>query len=481
MAKKKAPKIRIRKSVFTLGKPGDDLDWYAQAVAELRKRPLKDPTGWRYLAAVHGYPGSASDPFAAPGEKMPSKSDQQRFWNQCQHQSWYFFPWHRGYLACFEEIIAATVVKLGGPAGWALPYWDYSDPKTAGARSLPAAFLGGGAANALFLPGRNMTSSADMIPAGHTSLDALLHSPFSVAASGGPPGFGGPETGFSHFGGVNGLLENAPHNLIHDDVGGLMGDPETAALDPIFWLHHSNIDRLWEVWTHRDSTFTDPKASSWLKERFDLHDASGKNVTFTPAQMRDTTKVRHGYRYDDISDPFAKTAAMATSAVRARVMAPSPQLVAASQPNIAVTGARTTASVPFNQSARQSALARFAVGRPVRAFLNLENVTGSGIYGSYEVYVTAPQTAVKTGSDQPLLAGHLSTFGVRKASKPDSPHGGGGITSVLDITSIVDQLRQHGWDGSQLDVSVVPSGPKRAASPPSQSPLTIGRISIYYA
>jgi len=478
---KKPTKIRLRKSCFTLGKPGDDLDWYAKAVAELKKRPLTDPTSWRYLAAVHGYPGAANDPFATPGEKTPSKSEQQRFWNQCQHQSWYFLPWHRGYLACFEEIVAATVLKLGGDPGWALPYWNYCDTKTSNARCVPAAFLGGGTANPLFLAERNMTSPSAQIPVGHTNLDALLHSPFSVAAAGAHPGFGGPETGFSHIGGTSGLLENLPHNIIHDDVGGLMSDPDTAALDPIFWLHHSNIDRLWEVWTHRDPTFIDPKALSWLKESFEMHDAGGKVVTFSPSQMHDTTKVRHGYRYDDISDPFAKTPAMLPAAVRARVMAASPQLVAASQPNIPVSGASTTARVPFNQAARQSAIARFAVKRPVRAFLNLENVTGTGIYGSYDVYVDAPH-AGKPSGDSPLLAGHLSTFGVRKASRSDSPHGGGGITSVLDITSVIEQLhRDRNWDGSQLDVTFVPSRPPDAERAKSESPLTIGRISVYYA
>jgi tyrosinase len=479
--KKKASKVRIRKSVFTLGKAGDDLDWYGKAVAELKKRPLSDSSGWRYLAAVHGYPGTAADPFATPGEKTPSNSEQQRFWNQCQHQSWYFLPWHRGYLACFEEIIAATVVKLGGPAGWALPYWNYSDSKDTDARKLPSAFLAGAAANPLFTPGRKMATKTAELPIGHISLSALLYSPFSMATMGAHPGFGGPMTGFSHFGGTNGLLESLPHNVIHDNVGGLMSDPNTAALDPIFWLHHSNIDRLWEVWTHRDPKFTTPKVSAWLKEKFELHDASGKVVTFTPAQMLDTTKVRHGYRYDDISDPFAKPTVAAPSAPEPRVTVLAPQLVGASQPNIAVSGARTTAEVPFNQPARQAAMSRFAVKRPVKAYLNIENVTGSGIHGTYDVYIDVPHSG-KPATDTPLLAGHLSTFGVREASRSDSPHGGSGITSVLDISSIVEQLhRERGWNGSQLDVSFVPSGPSDAERAPPQATLRIGRISVYYA
>ncbi len=61
--------------------------------------------------------------------------------------------------------------------------------------------------------------------------------------------------------GDEGFLEHSPHDNVHGDIGGalnnvfnnrlaqgLMSNPCTAALDPIFWLHHANIDRLWEVW-----------------------------------------------------------------------------------------------------------------------------------------------------------------------------------------------------------------------------------------
>jgi tyrosinase len=308
--------VRTRKNVLTLGSPGDDLDWYAKAVAALRRLPITDPTGWRYQAAVHGYPGHAHDPFAVRGETLPANAAQQQFWNQCQHQTWFFLPWHRNYLACFEEIVAATVVKLGGPQGWALPYWNYSDTSNPNAQSLPPAFLNqsnsDGSQNALWVDGRNMTTAQDQLPATHVALDCLTQSPFGGTASGGSPGFGGPETPFNHFGNTSGYLENLPHNVIHDDVGGLMSDPDTAALDPIFWLHHSNIDRLWEVWTHRDPAFTDPGDAAWLTDvPFVLHDSNGAVVNFTPSQMLDTTKVRHGYQYDNISDPIPQSAATA--------------------------------------------------------------------------------------------------------------------------------------------------------------------------
>ncbi|KIW29400.1 uncharacterized protein PV07_05217 [Cladophialophora immunda] len=46
-----------------------------------------------------------------------------------------------------------------------------------------------------------------------------------------------------------GSLEDV-HNAIHvyTGGGGHMGDTEVAAFDPIFWLHHANIDRLYAIW-----------------------------------------------------------------------------------------------------------------------------------------------------------------------------------------------------------------------------------------
>ncbi|KAG9093767.1 hypothetical protein FS749_013789, partial [Ceratobasidium sp. UAMH 11750] len=43
-----------------------------------------------------------------------------------------------------------------------------------------------------------------------------------------------------------------PHNRVHLVVGGLghMGDNDTAGFDPIFFLHHCNVDRLLSFWEH---------------------------------------------------------------------------------------------------------------------------------------------------------------------------------------------------------------------------------------
>lgn len=38
------------------------------------------------------------------------------------------------------------------------------------------------------------------------------------------------------------------HNEVHDWVGGAMGVISISPADPLFWLHHAQIDRLWSVW-----------------------------------------------------------------------------------------------------------------------------------------------------------------------------------------------------------------------------------------
>jgi hypothetical protein len=59
---------------------------------------------------------------------------------------------------------------------------------------------------------------------------------------------------------TRGVLESQPHNLVHNEVGGLLtGPPDRqgfmrdflSPVDPIFFMHHSNIDRLWDVWTRK--------------------------------------------------------------------------------------------------------------------------------------------------------------------------------------------------------------------------------------
>src|SRR6516164_1482375 len=77
---------------------------------------------------------------------------------------------------------------------------------------------------------------------------------------------------------------------------GLMSNPTMAALDPIFWLHHANIDRLWEVWLKRPSGHVNPtQDSAWMDgpngaRPFVMPEPDNETrTTFHPSEMLDTT------------------------------------------------------------------------------------------------------------------------------------------------------------------------------------------------
>ncbi len=38
------------------------------------------------------------------------------------------------------------------------------------------------------------------------------------------------------------------HSYVHSYVGGPMVDLRIAPADPLFWLHHANVDRIWSLW-----------------------------------------------------------------------------------------------------------------------------------------------------------------------------------------------------------------------------------------
>jgi tyrosinase len=138
--------------------------------------------------------------------------------NYCPHGIAYFLAWHRGYLYYFERQLRA----ISGDPTLVLPYWDYY-----GNPNLPAEFTNSSAGNPLWSSRLNTNVRA-----------ALTMAPFSPAL-----------VNFPRFSAnaYEPSLESAPHNPVHDIIGGAMTTMRSPA-DPIFWLHHANIDRLWVAW-----------------------------------------------------------------------------------------------------------------------------------------------------------------------------------------------------------------------------------------
>lgn len=473
--------IRVREDVWKLTNWDDTLLWYARAISRMQELPIADSSSWRYQAAIHAYSRNA-DPFTSPSDRLPSLSRRRRFWNQCQHGSWYFLPWHRMYLGFFEQIVRSHVVALGGPDDWALPYWNYSDADNPDARLVRREFLvdrlPDGSPNSLAQAQRGPTGSGgtgdfDIEPF-DTDLSCLLTVPFRTGRFGVPSGFGGPRTGFQHGGGVIGDLERVPHGAIHVAVSGWMGAFETAGLDPLFWLHHANIDRLWEVWLNRGDQFENPSDPSWGAPSgtdFDFHDAAGAIVTLTADQVVDTKVPLLSYQYEDISDPMP----IAGLGEEELIMGKGPaMLVGASEESIQLSSSPTSVNVQIDPTAMTDNLAALAEGEPQRAYLNMENIVGFDKVSSYKVFVNAPE---KEPEAQTNYAGLLPMFGLVEASRRDDPHGGSGLTYVLDITDVVNQLKQSNkWNEKNFQVTFVP---KQRAQGGEKGPR-VGRISLYY-
>jgi tyrosinase len=496
---------RTRVNVYAGGTWADPVLWYAKGVAAMQARPLADPTSWRFWAAMHGFDPGLWEAlgYLKPSEAQPTKALARQFWKQCQHGSWYFLPWHRGYLLAFEAIVRAAVVEQGGPSHWSIPYWNPFGPHQA---KLPPAFRTstwpGHGTNPLFVPQRWGPHSDGnvFVPINQVNLNALQRPSFTGVSHGGSPGFGGVDTGFSHGGAVHGELETQPHDWVHGLVGGgdpddpslpgLMSDPDTAALDPIFWLHHANIDRLWEIWNREDPSHDDPTDAQWttgpvsVAERaFVVPNPDGSTWTYAP---QDVTNVRHlGYDYDDLTPkgtgPTPKAATMQGAG-----SVPSdtePELVGATTGAVALEGTGVSSQIHLDHVVRRAVAARrlAAEGPPSegpagsdRVFLNLENVRGTTDATAFEVYVGLGPDEDPAAHPE-LLAGGIAPFGVRKASQPDGEHAGHGLTFVLDITDVVDHLNAgSAFDVDQLPVRLVPVHPVRTGAG-----ISVGRISIY--
>ncbi|KAG4411602.1 hypothetical protein IFR04_015254 [Cadophora malorum] len=58
---------------------------------------------------------------------------------------------------------------------------------------------------------------------------------------------------FDKFLDMNSMLEGLPHAQIHSVIFGDMG-PATSPNEPLFFLHHGNVDRAWAKWQGRNSS-----------------------------------------------------------------------------------------------------------------------------------------------------------------------------------------------------------------------------------
>jgi tyrosinase len=463
--------VLVRRDIWSLAPDDPIVTAYAKAVKRMRERPADEPTSWSYQAAIHGTETTPNEPG----------------WNECQHGTWFFLPWHRMFVAIFERIVRAAVIEVGGPADWALPYWSYGNGDEHA--RLPLAFrnptLTNGEPNPLFVAKRaeGMNNGKGQIPQGAGSPAKALACPHFI----GKAEFGGDRTSPKQFSESGGELEETPHNVVHGLVGGkggLMANILTAAQDPIFWLHHANIDRIWSAWTGAaGGQHEDPKEATWRGQSFSFFDEHGQPMGLRCEQVLKTA-ADLGYTYD--TEPPAPPAppAPAAAPIVAGVKPPARELVGATDRAVSLTGETVTVTVPIDAQAAEP----FAP--QVHVYLNVEEIQGEANPGTgYGVYVgVGSGTSAVQRSGQRV--GNLSFFGIEGAQSPAGDQPPHTLQSSYEITEIARQLQQAGdWTGHELSVVFEPftldatggAAADQVASPAhAENPVELGRISVFY-
>ncbi|GHH67828.1 tyrosinase [Kitasatospora indigofera] len=219
------------------------------------------------------------------------------------HRSPSFLPWHRRFLLQFEQALQSVDPNV------TLPYWDWTADRTASASLWDAGFLGGNGRSSdgqvttgpfAFAAGgwtlnvrpdsrsylrRSLGSAVAALPTRAETESVLAIQAYDAAPwNSSSEGFRNNLEGWR---GVN------LHNRVHVWVGGHM-TTGMSPNDPVFWLHHCFIDKLWAEWQRRHPGQGYLPAAGTANV-VDLGETMKPWNDTTPADMLDHT--RH-YTYD---------------------------------------------------------------------------------------------------------------------------------------------------------------------------------------
>ena len=472
---------------------------YGKAIGRMKDLPRHDPRNWYFQANIHGYPegrpvsGTRSPVMQRILDSLPAeertrwifspdrgRTSQERtqitrnralalgppgqhgVWHSCSHfhlhfmsadqagAEDHFLSWHRMYLHFFEQI-AMSVLDPNDPP-FALPYWDYTHQdqnREFDQRRMPAQFaevkLPDGSDNHLFYQHRNERFLQNGLNEPTVNPSSLFRMEELLSTSG---------SDFSN------EIKDGIHGNIHGAIGPAMGmgSFEFAGRDPLFWIHHASIDRLWESWRrpNRDGqSDLDPPSSDWRNVSFSFADPSSQLV---PMRVDDALVLSAANRtvYDRLEELGAPSAATSETR-RTGPLTTLAQTRQQTAPQITELDAPVAVQVPA--PSRGDIVAGLRGQANARYFLviDVEATTVPG--GVYEVFARVPSA---NGTKEQLVA-TFNMFG---------PIADGNRTKTWrsDITNLV---RQKLID-PEKPVDLV----FRAAYAKPTTPVTIKRVRI---
>jgi tyrosinase len=427
--------VVLRKSVGTMAVDDPMLDSYRTAIRAMQALPSSDPRNWTRQAQIHQ--------------------------NFCPHGNWYFLPWHRAYLVAFEKICR----QLSKNPHFALPYWDWTST-----RQLPAAFTTPtyqGQPNPLYNSTRTVSNTFSLPDnmVGPSVISSILAEPqFEVFASSRAAGQTDTNSSWQRRRGIDGPLESNPHNRVHGAIGGNMGT-YMSPLDPIFWLHHCNADRIWQEWN--DAGHANTNHNLWLDYAFNGNFANADGTPFNPKVADLQNIVRLGYRYklDGLKPPVFDLFQMSktplprpfafeklVSAPRTAVGAPARLNVALST-NVAMSAGQAKAVGTIRPLDLSTVKSMTTAPRfPARVMAVIGDMAPPAQGNSeVRVFLNCEYLSPETPTTDPSYVTSFTFFGGDHAAH------GGNMSVVVDLTSAVANLRRAQKPvGDRLQVQLMP-------------------------
>ena len=393
----KRRKLRLRKEVNALSVA--ELASFRAGVDAMQQLARDNPASWDYQRAVHSIPTPNS------GNGLPADPPGvANYWRKCKHHTAHFFDWHRWELFYFEEFCR----QLSGDTKFNLPYWT-----TCVDAHLPVAFRPPASGTNVLFHARNAALNAGtgelngISPSGMSELDL--------------PSF---QSDF----------EFDPHDLVHGAIGFDMGSVPTAALDPVFYVHHCNIDRYWQEWLKQGGGRVNP-TGAWAATTHDFQSVSGPK---TPTAAGADTPEKMGYTYDPPKrHPRYDVIVDLLKALRQRYRFKPPKPIPPPPPEAGPDGWRALAAtegldldgvptvvpVPLSADSAKAVIDAFA-RKEFEAALTLTNLapTELAMQGGffYKVYLVPSARELADGKlKQAVELGSISTFSISAVSHAD--------------------------------------------------------------
>jgi polyphenol oxidase len=281
---------------------------YAEAISLMKSLPEDDPRNFYQQANVHcAYCDDAYEQVGFPKLELDV------------HFCWLFFPWHRYYLYFYERILG----KLINDPTFALPFWNWDSPS---GMQMPYIFTD--PKSPLYDQFRDQNhqppvlldldyAAGDPNPTNANKLySSNLRVMYKQMVSGAAKPtlfFGKPYRAGDDSRPGAGTIENSPHNNIHRWTGDPtqentedMGNFYSAARDPIFFCHHSNVDRMWTIWkTIPGGIRRDISDLDWLNSEFLFYNENAELVRCKVRDCLDNRRLR--YTYQNVEIPWLKS------------------------------------------------------------------------------------------------------------------------------------------------------------------------------